>query len=267
MADFLCFKSSSSDRPEAMLNVIAAAIKHLFNALSWQPLSNDIHVLIKALVKSDTNRPACRTKVMPTENFAKLFESWDINQNLSLKYLRLKCITLLALTCMARPSDLAPTKGFSRHQIEFNEDGSATIRFFGIKNDTDMRGFEVRLNRSSHAKLDPVSCLHTYLTRTSSFITEGGPVFVSLDKPFTALTVASISNVLREAIALAGLPPTFTPRSFRASGATAAIYNKADPSFCRQIGRWKTDSVFWQHYVYPVSADNVTDKILAQPQS
>ena len=57
---------------------------------------------------------------------------------------------------MTRPSDLAP-KGkifkkesfafenivFSVNNLRFMEDGSLTIRFFGIKNDSSRSGFEV----------------------------------------------------------------------------------------------------------------------------
>ena len=86
--------------------------------------------------------------------------------------LRQKAVTLLTLTAMCRPSDLAPRVGFMRDQIHFNDDGSMTVLFYGIKNDTDRHGFEVRIGRSECALTDPVLCLKDYIRCTHQNITE-----------------------------------------------------------------------------------------------
>ena len=44
---------------------------------------------------------------MPLSNFHDLFMSWSDNCALDLKSLRLKAVTLLALTALLRPSDIA----------------------------------------------------------------------------------------------------------------------------------------------------------------
>jgi hypothetical protein len=49
-----------------------------------------------------------RSSAMPIQPFVSMFESWESNEFLPLKRLRLKAITLLALSVMGRPSDLAP---------------------------------------------------------------------------------------------------------------------------------------------------------------
>ena len=61
-----------------------------------------------ALVKSSTKRPAKRTEVMRVKPFVDYFQKLKDNHVLPLKVLRLKTVTLLALTFMTRPSDLAP---------------------------------------------------------------------------------------------------------------------------------------------------------------
>ena len=43
---------------------------------------------------------------MPTDKFSDCFINWD-NYDISIKDLRLKCIALLALVKMLRPSDIA----------------------------------------------------------------------------------------------------------------------------------------------------------------
>ena len=67
-------------------------------------------------------------------------------------------MTLLALVFMAGPSDLAP-KGvvfnsktlsvektvLSTNDIQFNEDRSLSVTFWGIKNDSKRQGFEAHM--------------------------------------------------------------------------------------------------------------------------
>ena len=62
-----------------------------------------------------------------------MFKAWGNNDNLGLKRLRQKAITLFALSAMCGPSDIAPKVGFYRDQIEFTADGKMKVTFFGIK--------------------------------------------------------------------------------------------------------------------------------------
>ena len=130
-----------------MLKTAVAAVACLFEALGKiSPTNNsDIKRLVTGLVKTQTFAPMCRSKPMPIQPFINLFTVWGDNSSLSVKQLRLKSITLLALVCMTRPSDLAP-KGvkssrsedstttqivLSLDNIVFCEDGSMTIHFWG----------------------------------------------------------------------------------------------------------------------------------------
>ena len=87
-----------------------------------------------------------------------MFQSWLGNFLLTIDKLRLKCITLLALTTMMRPLDAAPmsvvwdsdTQDYkamllSTKNVAFHDDGSITMIFQGIKNGYDRQGFEVNL--------------------------------------------------------------------------------------------------------------------------
>ena len=46
----------------------------------------------------------------------------------------------------------------SRDHIEFHEDGSLTVRLFGIKNDLSRSGFEVRIPGAANPWVDPGDC-------------------------------------------------------------------------------------------------------------
>ena len=150
LADFLCELSDGSPRPDSILRNATAALSSMYEAYGLpNPLQNTtLRKLCVALVKSGTTNPSSRTRVMPCKPFHDLFLSWGPDDTLSTKELRLRAVTLLALCLMARPSDLAPRGEtfdprthdirnitLSRDHIEFHEDGSLTIRLFGIKND------------------------------------------------------------------------------------------------------------------------------------
>ena len=76
--------------------------------------------------------------------FIDLFATFGDNDTMTLRRLRMKSLTLVALTCMTRPSDLAP-KGVTLNKsdlsvnnivltldnVEFREDKSLTIHFLG----------------------------------------------------------------------------------------------------------------------------------------
>ena len=257
VAEFMCYKAEKSERPESMLTSILAAL----TALNSAPLPKYLYNLKIALIKECTKRPKGRTPVMPIKRFVDMFEKWGENDSITLKQLRQKCMTLMALCIMCRPSDLI----LSRDRIIFNVDGTVTFLFFGIKNDMDRKGFEVRLQPSHYNEIcDPIKCLNEYMTRTKHLTQENGPLFLSLRPPHGAVSIAVVSEILKDSIVQSGLDTKiYTPRCFRPSGATAAVRAGNDPEITRQLGRWKTRDVFYDNYVYPRPEKTFTDNVLS----
>lgn len=275
LAEFLRLIADGSDRPNSVLRTALAALGHLYSVKGNRHLieSPEIRLLVTALVKSGTVAPMRRSKVMPVQAFHDLFMKWPSNDILDVRCLRLKAITLLALTLMLRPSDIAPKAQiaganqvqqvcFSVDQVEFRE-SDAKITFFGIKNDTSRTGFEVLLPRADQLQLDPVSTLECYIQRTSDHRPSGGPVFLSLRAPFVALQASSVAKILEESIKLAGLGERgYSAKSFRPTGATSAIESNINPEIVRKVGRWKDSEVFFAHYVHARTPDEFTDVVL-----
>ena len=278
-ADFMCSVADSSVRPESVLRSTSAALSGFYHGLGQHsPMDNsDIQKLISALTKTGTKLPARRTPIMPCAPFMTLFQGWPDNEALSIKDLRLKTVTLMALNFMTRPSDLAP-KGvlfnpetfetlhidLSVKQLLFNDD-SVIVLFFGIKNDSARTGFEVRIAAAQDNKIDMVAALKCYVSRTAHVRSTilGEPLFISLRPPYRAIRVGTISQILSDAISLAGLGGLgFTPKSFRPSAATAAVQANVKPETAMQIGRWKTEKVFRDRYVYPLTDKDYSDKML-----
>ena len=162
MAGFLVDLSNSSSRPRSILKSASAACSCLYDGLELtdNPFEqSDIRRLSIALTKTGTDNARKKTPVMPIQAFSDLFTHWQANEHLSIKQLRQKSLALLAITLMLRPSDVAPRSKvynmdtnemdsmlFKINQIEFNDDGSATIILHGIKNDYIRDGFEIQLD-------------------------------------------------------------------------------------------------------------------------
>lgn len=284
LSDFLCSVADSSSRPRSQLKTVEAACSALYNILGLHnPLQSfHVHSLVTALVKSSTGQPREPTKVLPIQAFKVLFEKWGNNDQLSLSQLRMKAITLLSLFFMSRPSDLAPNGvmfdpetlsvsklQFTRNQIKFLDDGSMSVTFHGIKNDTDRSGFVCQIPPATESVLDPVSCLSRYLAVTDSLCQqEQKPVFISLRKPYGALSSSAITSILNNVIKEAGLSSQgYSAKCFRPTGATAAVYTNwytnCDPETAMQTGRWKTRSVFFEHYVHNKPPVDYCNKILS----
>ena len=263
IADYLCFVSDRSERPKSVLCANVAAINKMFDALNVSELPSIIHSLVESLIKSGTVRPMLKTAAMPIQPFYDLFMKMQDNDHLSLKDLRMKCICLLALNFMARPSDLAPRAEIydaenevilchilSVNDVRFTDCG-VSITFHGIKNDYLRDGFCVEIPRSEVSKTDPVSCLNAYICKSDSMrqgLTDR-PLLLTLKRPYKHLDASSVRRVLNDSIACAGLSG-FTAKNFRPTGATNAIKLGVSADTARYIGRWKSAETFEKHYVH-----------------
>jgi hypothetical protein len=278
VANFLCSIADNSDAPRAQLKIAGAALGHVYKSYGVFSVMNNEHVqlLITALVKSGTQKSMLKSLVMPVQPFRDLFLGWPSNDLLSLKNLRLKTITLLALTLMLRPSDIAPKAVhfnektlqqeawlFTTDNIMFLPSGQAKIVFHGIKNDSSRTGFDVILQPVPERQLDPVQTLQDYIARTSHIRSQEKPVFLALTPPPGAIAAKTVATIMNEAINLAGLSGKgFSAKSFRPTGATLAVETGCDPEIAMRVGRWKTRSVFYDHYVLAKPPETFSTNIL-----
>lgn len=278
---FLCDLTCQLTRPKSAINTACSAIANLCKAFGIKNIleSEDLKLFAnKSLVKATCTEPMRKSKVMPIAPFIALFVSWPDDYRLSIKDLRLKVLTLLALALMLRPSDVAPHGHFfndttqkpealifSTDNVMFQEDGSAKVRFFGIKNDTDRSGFDVTLPPAQPEKIDPVIVLKNYIVRTNNVRpADKRPLFLSLRRPYGAIASDTVAQILQEAILKAGLGGNaYSAKDFRPTGATAAIDNETDPEVAMRIGRWKTRSVFFDHYVHSRPPSDYSQKLLS----
>ena len=78
-------------------------------------------------------------------------------------------------------------------------------------------------------------------------------MFTPLNYPYSALSLSSIAKILCKAIEWAELNDQgFSAKSFRPTGATAAVQNNVNPDRVRQTGRWRNRECFEKHYVHAI---------------
>lgn len=276
LADFLCSLADSSQRPKSLLCTALAALSIVYNISELCDITKHQSIirLCSALIKSGTSVPLKHSTVLPIQAFHHLFNTWECNDKLSLADLRLKAITLLALSLMLRPSDIAPkgqvfnsfsgeTSNFilTTDMLSFSDDG-VLITLMAIKNDSNRDGFEIFLPSIQMSKLDPVQTLKDYIERSEPFRSDGA-VFLSLKKPFNAISASSVAKILECSIARAGLSGQgFSAKSFRPTGATRAIDAGIDPNIVQKMGRWKCTEVFRNHYVHSKTPVEYTSSII-----
>lgn len=109
----------------------------------------------------------------------------------------------------------------------------------------------------------PVAALKDYLDALQSIPALPAlprPVFLALTSPFRGLTASGVASVLQKALRLAGIVGQ-SAKSFRPSGATAAIQSGVQADTVRAVGRWKSRECFEFHYVHSKPASTFTQSV------
>ena len=277
LAEFICFLAEGSERPQSGINTFLAALKQCYKAMNMNDISDctSIRRLVTAVTKAQTERPMCRSAVLPVETLLRTMKSWGDNTKMPLKFLRIKTISLLAIALMLRPSDIAPNATFfekdshEEKKLTFTtdmlnfSDNAVEVTLFGTKNDLERKGFVVSLPIHMDTSICPVLALRCYITRTE-LLRRDKAVFIALKAPFGALSSAAVAKDLQSCIDMSGLKGRgFSAKSFRPTGATVAIDKGTDPKMVQSVGRWKSTEVFYGHYVHSRTPENFTSTVLS----
>ena len=129
------------------------------------------------------------------------------------------------------------------------------IKFFAIENDTHRKGFLssllrlrsllIRCSANNFTSIDRKTLI-LYVSRNVGDV--GTPRYYrSLASSSDGAGAVKVAKILRGTIRSAGLSDEYTARGFMAAGATAAIRSGCDTDPTRQIGRWASREVFYDH--------------------
>ena len=114
MAEIICFLAENSARPQSCVNTFIAAIKQVFRAYKMRDISEEFAIrrLVTAVTKAQTERHMKRSSVLPVNQLLTTMSLWGDNSTMPIKFLLIKTISLMAISLMLRPSDIAPNATF-----------------------------------------------------------------------------------------------------------------------------------------------------------
>lgn len=194
---------------------------------------------------------------------AKYSSTWDVslvlnrlrlldNDTCTLKELTQKCVMLLALATGQRVQTLQAL--LISDMIVDNDKVSFSINSIlktsrpGVHKSVDICRFKNDL------VLCPVSCLNTYLARTNKIRGNTDNVFISFQKPFSAVSSQSVSRWITEVLRQCNINSCFTAHSTRSASASKAALSLPIDTVLKAVG-WKSEATFARFYNKNISVN------------
>lgn len=258
-------------------------------ALGSDPFfSSDAQSLITTFLQ------ACKVTAPPPRHNEETFDvniiishlaSLGPNNTLTLKDLRCKAIVLLAISLMARSSDLA--RVWRNNGMKQLPDGSLQVRLLlpkewraqGVHSEGLWSKWMVVPPHSDPLRC-PVRAVVDYVTATTAHAPQDQSLhllssssapqkhkkqdlaphtlsdcclFISLTRPFKSIGEEAIANVIKRELAAAGInADEFTAHSIRSASASAALDDGASVPHIMARGRWASVGTFMKFYAKTV---------------
>ena len=97
--------------------------------------------------------------------------------------------------------------------------------------------------------ISPWHLLQKYVHMTHALVPPGGPLFLSLQKPFRPLTADRLGSLTKQILTSFGIPNSWGPHSTR--GAGVSFYKRLGMSSeqVAELGKWKDIKTFSQYYL------------------
>ena len=236
------------------INVYRSALSAVFSLIdSWKVGS---HPLVSQLLRGIFNLRPPQPKYSHTWKVSQLLgyiKSLGPNENLSLKNLSFKLVTLLGLTAPDRSSDLA--KRDLRWRT-FHPDG-VSLSLSGLSK-TSKRGGSPKTSFHAAFKEDknlcPVECLKLYEIKTREFrsVDEHNKLFLSHILPHNPVSSSTLARWIKSLLQLAGIDTSlFTAHSLRGAATTEALNQGVSITDILGMADWSQESTFARFYYNP----------------
>jgi len=239
--------AEESERPGPILLIASAAIANMYKGRADPTKDEMLKLLKQALIRINTKKPRLVTPVFPVDQLCQYLRTLGDNTTMPIDQLRSKTMALLALVGLFRPSDLAKMTA----DLVTISDSSIAFINWGGKTDKSRDGLPTTITCADDPVLCPVKAFQSYFSRTAETRNSIGkqPIWFSLVKgDLKGLSADRVAKLLKTTLENAQIDEV-TARSFRTTGASAAIKAGADPDLIMKLGRWKSSEVFFKHYV------------------
>ena len=250
------------------INGHRSAISSLHQLVEGVPIGQHpkISTLMRGIAREKPPVPKY-THIWDIDKVLNHFRSMPNNEDLNLKALSLKTITLLGL--------IAPKRGAELTELDTELMGKSdsTFAFYlikpakhfkpGKKNNTlEFRKFELE------KKLCPYSALETYIKTTAALrdSQKTSKLFISYVKPHKPVGKDTTARWVREMLSITGIDPkVYQPHSKRSASTSKAFAKGTSLNDILEMGNWSNKSV-WQRFYHKnfSTAERYQDQILEE---
>ena len=203
----------------------------------------------------------------------KYTETWNVNvvlqflttqgpnENLQLKLLSEKLVMLLALSTMARVSDLV---AIDRSSIKFDEEKVSFVLAKPRKAQREGNLHILEIRRLSDTVLCPVDCLGFYLNLTETLRNNQNSdyLFISHTRPHKKVTANSLARWIKSLMKKSGIDNSFSAHSTRSAAASKAWAAGIPVDTILKKGHWTKETIFTKFYCRKPPSQSIETVIL-----
>ena len=225
------------------------------------------HPYVKRLLKGVfETKPALPrySCVWDVETVLKYLRNLGNNTELTLKLLTLKLVMLLGLLSGQRCQTL---HGLNVQDMVLSDTKCVFLLTSLLKTSAPNR-HKTHIELLAYPpdpKLCVINCLKAYLERTKPHRCGTGQLFLSIQKPFAAVSRDTISRWLKAVLEMSGIDTTtFTAHSTRTASASCAKAKGLPSHVIMAAADWHSESTFTRYYDKSVVKENFGEKLLEQ---
>lgn len=193
-----------------------------------------------------------------------LLATWPEIQDLSLKQLSLRTVTLLVLLTGQRGHALW---GMNVSDVRFGANDQQCMLFFSGKLKTTRAGYHTKpavvQAFPTEEKLCPVRHLKEYIRRTQDKRKEGnGKLFLSYAKPWGEISRNTFSRWVKKVLSACGIDTTVYGSHSTRSAACSAVLETVSLKTIMKAAGWESESTFSRFYKKTVVKENLGQAVL-----
>ncbi len=192
----------------------------------------------------------------------KYFDSLGANVNLSLTSLSRKLAMLLALSTIARVSEVC---SISFQSIKFSST-AVSFSFAKLKKAQKSGALHSCVLPRFNGLCCPVACLESYIDATKHWrVVDDPSLFLSLNRPHKPVGSSTLARWIKACLSDAGLDPSsFSAHSARGAAASKAVKQGVPIEAVLLSANWSTESTFRRFYFRDFDPVSVSNAVLTQ---
>jgi len=237
------------------INTTRSAIALLIGSVDGHPVGSHPLVcrLFKGIGRLRPPTPKYEYAWDPS-TLLSMFQSWKDNEELSIKLLTLKTVSLLALCSAQRAQTLSV---INVHECHFGKTDLQIVVTERLKTSKPGEILRMKFDQFRIRKLCLVRCIKVYIERTKAN-RNTSKLFISVKSPYNPVSSQTISHWLKNTLSLANVDTSmYKGHSFRHSSTSKASSLGVSIDNIYKSAGWSSKSkVFARFYKRPLLTEN-----------